>query len=302
LDRRESVFSYSQAIARQTHSQENVLFLPVSDPDFFVPPSKSVAARRGAYRYNQKYVHVHGGVVPAEFLPYPEITRDQVGSQSREEIRSVFQRIERLYVFENTALSIEAALCGCVVVLIPNEWFSEVIAFHELGMAGMAWGNLPEEIVRAQRTVPLFRSTYLRALEKVPASLAHFVRETQLRASEAVCKEPIDLSFVTIGVGRETKVNWITARSLAQISRPGGRSLRPLGVRAASIRMVLGALRIVGLYEEARWLYRRVRRWGAPRQPRSHVLRDREPSLLFGLTRRRRLPESSRGELPPHVV
>jgi hypothetical protein len=301
LDREESVFSYSRAIARRTHSQENVLFLPVSDPEFFVPPTETHDVRRGAYRYNQKFVHVHGGKVPAELLPYPEITRDQVDSHSPEELRSIFQRIERLYVFENSALSIEAALCGCVVVLVPNEWFSEVIAIHELGTAGMAWGNVPEEIARAQSTIPLFRLNYLQALSDVPSSLARFIQETQRGAHGVAYEERIDLSFVSMTVGREQRVNWMSARSLARVTQPVNGAFRPMGIRRASIALILRGLQAVGLYDEARWLYRRVRRWGISSQLRPRVMRNQR---LSSVRRRitRRPPGLSRGELPPHVL
>ena len=43
---------------------------------------------------------------------------------------------------------LEAGLCGCPSVLIPNKYFKESLGLADIGMDGIAWGVSPEEIAR----------------------------------------------------------------------------------------------------------------------------------------------------------
>ena len=69
---------------------------------------------------------------------------------------------------ENTALALEAVMCGCPVVFLPNPHLKEIIGQEEHGPDGFAWGDAPaeaavthvragrlEEILAVARDVPL---------------------------------------------------------------------------------------------------------------------------------------------------
>lgn len=176
--------SYSQALAALEPANQRVLFLPVSDHQFFTPgPPRS---RSGHCVYAGKYVDLHDQKIPAHLLDGAiVITRAKAHSQTREELRELFRTRERLYVFENTALATEAALCGCIVICVRNPYFDGLLAEAEHGLDGIAYSENPAELERARRTVGAFRDAYLRSFDRFGAELAGFVRDTQAIADAA---------------------------------------------------------------------------------------------------------------------
>jgi len=179
LDAGELVLAYSRDIAAKLDRTDGVLFLPVSDPDYFTPPE--TAQRSGACAYLGKIVDVHG-LAPDLPANVTVITRDAVDSPSRAQIREILRTHTHLYVYENTALATEALLCGCAVVCVPNPHFTDMIARAELGDNGFAFSEDPAEIARAIATADRFRQTYEEVLREVGASLAAFVQFTQAAA------------------------------------------------------------------------------------------------------------------------
>jgi len=178
----EIVFGYSDVLAVAGGMPENVLFIPASDISIFNPGAPRV--RSGSCFWAMKYRMLHGG----ELLPVTansvEITRDMPDSQNPAEIAELFRSSELFYTYENTALALEAALCLCPTVFIPNPWLTETIAAKELGTDGFAWGDDPAEIARAKATVHLARRRYLATYARFWDQLSVFVSMTQLRAAQ----------------------------------------------------------------------------------------------------------------------
>jgi len=177
----ETVFGYSGVLAAAAGVPSQVLFIPASNASLYTPgPPRE---RSGSCFWAMKYRIVHGGEPGPVTADAIEITRDTPESQQPEEIAELFRTCELFYTYENTALALEAALCLCPTVFLPNPWLTEVIAARELGMDGFAWGDDPEEIARAKATVHLARERYLSTYARFWEQLGSFVSITQKRAA-----------------------------------------------------------------------------------------------------------------------
>ena len=95
--------------------------------------------------------------------------------QSREEIVKLFQTCEVFYVYEDTALGTEALLCGCPVVCVPTDDFTESAAAEEM-FHGVAWGA--GQLALAKATVIHARGQYAGLKEQFKDQLAEFIRAT----------------------------------------------------------------------------------------------------------------------------
>lgn len=176
----ELCFGYSSALAQAVGAPDNVLFIPASDIDLFTPEPR--VPRRGTCFFAGKYRDFHGGKLLPITADSVEITRDRPDSLTPAEIAELFRRSELLYCYENSALAIEAVLCECPVVFLPNRYLTRVIAEKELGLDGYAWGADQAEIARAKATVVQGRLNYLRSYRTFWEQLERFVAVTQIKA------------------------------------------------------------------------------------------------------------------------
>jgi hypothetical protein len=176
---------YSRNIQEQISLLNNTrsLYLSISDHNFFHPP-KDNKNRSGACFYAGKYKYTF----QKKTLPITdnivEITRDQKDSQSPEEIRTLFQTCELFYCYEDSALSLEAILCGCPTIFIPNEYFHAPLGAQELQGLGYAWGTNNVDINHAKATVLQARDVYISSLATTHVHLKEFLEDTQLIAKK----------------------------------------------------------------------------------------------------------------------
>lgn len=192
----EYCISYSAAIAATLPDSKQTIFIPASDPNFFVPPAPG-SKRQGACFYAGKYKNYHGGKTFAVTDGLIEIVRDRKNEQTPEQIRDLFQQCERFYCYENSALAIEAMLCGCPVVFLPNEFFTDLIGKAEHGTEGYVWGDGDAAgFKRAQETVGLARERYLSLFERAEEVLADFVASTQVLAQATAYDIPMADTYV----------------------------------------------------------------------------------------------------------
>ena len=190
----ELLWAYSGAIAARVPRARGSLFIPASDPSVFTP--KPGPPRSGSCFYASKYQHVHRGELFPITRDSVEITRDRPDSQTPEQIAELFRRSEVFYCYENSALAIEALLCECPVVFLPNAYLDEVIGVAELGMQGMAWGNDPAEVRRAKATVREGRQRYLNLYEVAVRSLEQFIEQTQEAAAREPYTRPMRIKYI----------------------------------------------------------------------------------------------------------
>lgn len=180
----EVVYAYSKRLARSVGlGDERVLFLPTSDQAIFYPPPEG-AKREGSCFYATKYQLHHGGKLLPITQGSVEITRDLPTSQTKQEIAELFRRSEVFYAYEDTALAIEAGLCGCPTVFIPNDYLSSPLGFDDIGTDGFAWGDSPEEVARAKATVGQLGANYEALIDRYWAQLAVFAEHTQAVARQ----------------------------------------------------------------------------------------------------------------------
>ncbi len=182
---------YSKAIADQVAVKKpsSTLYLPVTDTNFFSPPIEPVC-RSGSAFYAGKYKYRFGGKTFPITDGMQEITRDRPDSQTPQQIRDLFRSIEFFYSYEDTALALEAILCGCPVVFLPNEHFTKPLGGNELKHFGIAWGATPEQMYHAQQTVAAARVEHLRRVDEVINQIQRFVSDTQAIASCKSYKTP----------------------------------------------------------------------------------------------------------------
>jgi hypothetical protein len=173
--RKELIYSYSKSIAKFTNYPNNVLFIPCSDPHIFHAPHQN-NTRTGSYYYINK----SQSFVDAEFSNLPKdcirINGDEFDALTQEQLAEIFRHCEFFYTFENTSLALDAALCGCPTVFIPNKSLTNIIASDEIGLDGFAWGADPVEMERAKATVHKVRTHYQNSLDQLPLSLQKFIK------------------------------------------------------------------------------------------------------------------------------
>jgi uncharacterized MAPEG superfamily protein len=174
----ENIYCYSKAIEDQTPNSRGVLFLPGSNPQFFCRPEDE-SQRAGVCYYAGKYVEIHKQEIP-DWLEQSgtKITRGYTG-QNRDELKTIFQTHEVLYIFENTALATEALLCGCVVVAMRNDYFGEMIAQAEHGSSGLTWSHTPAAIKTARQNIEQFAHDYAACEVNAFENVKNFLAQTQ---------------------------------------------------------------------------------------------------------------------------
>lgn len=191
----EYCISYSEAIAATVPQSRHTIFIPASDPQFFTPPPVG-ATRRGGCFYAGKYKYYHGGKTFPVTDGMEEILRDRPDAQTPDQIRDLFQRCEVFYCYENSALAIEAMLCGCPVVFLESEHFTDLIGKAELGTFGYVWGDDPAGLERAKETVGLARERYMEMFARAEQEVRCFVQQTQATVQHVAYDKAMSDTYV----------------------------------------------------------------------------------------------------------
>ncbi len=225
----ECVYAFSETLAQAIGRPGWSLFLPLVDENVF---AASRNARPLTCVYASKYRRVHGEV-PHGLPPNTvEISRDQSDSPDPAGLVTLLRKSRVLYLFENTALAIEAALCGCLVIFMPNAYLELSIGAQDHSDFGMAWGDAPEEVERARRTLPQFRQAWLDCKARFPARLALFIERTTLYrqgisgygADWSALKPPTYVQRASAATGRYLRdrgVGFVLSKGLNVLVRHG---------------------------------------------------------------------------------
>ncbi|MHB1054063.1 MAG: hypothetical protein ACYCZT_13515 [Thiobacillus sp.] len=194
-------FAYTKVLAEHCtreypdHPQlTDVLFVPTSDLDFW--NTKGAAKKReGSCYYAGKMKDILGKTpenLPARSV---EILRSQ--HMSREQVRELFWKSEVFYCYEDTALAIEAQLCGCPTVFVPNEHFTGLpLAFNELGADGSCRAGDPHGLDQAKRSVCNFEHTIRSSMALVPSRIAELAAKWKAIAAAQNYQGSISYPFV----------------------------------------------------------------------------------------------------------
>ncbi len=192
-DPNEILLAYSKNLAESVGCEDSVLFIPASDTNIFTPEPRQ--KRSGTCYSAAKYKYHHGGKLFPETKDSVEITRDLPDSPTPSEIADLFRRSELFYCYENSALIIEALLCECPVVMLPNQYLHKAIGELEIGQDGIAWGTSPEEIERAKATVIKGKEKYSKLYPEFWRQLDIFISRTQAKAATTPYPTTMRLSY-----------------------------------------------------------------------------------------------------------
>lgn len=171
------LFSYTRELLQPGMAQDRVLYMPAVDVSIFCPPADPAQRIPGKvcyYQGRQGKAFIDPALLASDSI---EITPGSPGSW--EELAAVFQQCEFFYCSEPSGLAAEAALCGCVAVVIPSQYAPRPLSHHENNSYGVAWGNTPQAIETARQTAPLLRQSLLKHQENFWASLDYFIEVTQ---------------------------------------------------------------------------------------------------------------------------
>lgn len=171
------LFSYTRELLQPGMDEERVLYMPAVDLSIFCPPTDNdlrVPGRVCYYRGRQRQVEIDPSLLGEDAV---EITSQSPASW--EELAALFQSCEYFYCPEPSGLAAEAALCGCVAVVLPGAYAPKPLSQHENNSYGVAWGNTPESLQRARETLPLLRESLLQHQQAFWRSLDRFIDITQ---------------------------------------------------------------------------------------------------------------------------
>lgn len=175
----EVLFAFTKGLLLPGMSEDNVLFLQPVDLSIFKPHENPAKRQSGKVCY---YQGRKGRGVDKSLLPSDAIEITGSYPATWPELAEIFQTCEFFYSSSTSALSAEAAVCGCIGVVIPGESAPQNFSLEENGNYGVAWGLAPEEIQRARTTLPLLRANLEKHAEEFWPALDHFVNVTQLAA------------------------------------------------------------------------------------------------------------------------
>ena len=174
----ELVFSYSQGLCKDIGQDAKMLYLPVTNTRIYHCDGEA-EQRVGSCYYARKYKKKH----TETFTPPEEGSVEITWAQSPEELADLYRRVEKFYCYESTSAALDAALCGCPTVSLPNETLKFPIGADSLGMDGHAWGDTPEELARAKATVGNVLMQYQKTIHQFWEQLQVFIDITQNRAA-----------------------------------------------------------------------------------------------------------------------
>ncbi|RRV20089.1 glycosyltransferase [Stutzerimonas nitrititolerans] len=176
------LFAYTKALLQPNMADDRVLYMPAPDVRVFSPPAdpaKRIAGKVCYYQGRRGQAQIDRSLLPADAV---EITPQW--PDSWEKLADIFQQCEYFYCGEASGLAGEAALCGCLSVIIPGDWAPRQLSQHENKNYGLAWGTDPEEIERARQTLSLFRESLLQHQINFWPALDHFIEITQSAATK----------------------------------------------------------------------------------------------------------------------
>ncbi|MDD1974996.1 glycosyltransferase [Pseudomonas tussilaginis] len=178
------LFSYTKPLLQPGMEDDRVLYLPGPDLRVFCPPSDPAKRIPGKVCYYQG----RAGQAPVDksLLPPDAIEITSRWPQTWEDLADLFQQCEYFYCTEASALAGEAALCGCLGVVMPNRWAPLKL---ESTAYGVAWGTDPVELERARSTNHLLRERLLKAQVDFWPALDHFIDVTQEAARNRAGQE-----------------------------------------------------------------------------------------------------------------
>jgi hypothetical protein len=149
------------------------LFTPIVNEQIFFPPECEME-RDGFLIYSHR-VPVKEEMIPEWARPFTMI--EMSSRREPTELAALYRRSKGLILFERTAAQLEALMCGCPVVAIPNDAYREPQLFGYFANTGVGWGHNIEQLEWAQRTLKTYRRLYRNYASIYPTILRARIQE-----------------------------------------------------------------------------------------------------------------------------
>ena len=200
-EKEDFAFAYTQILAEHCskflskHGKiSDVLFVPTIDLSFWHLPDSS-SRREGSCHYIGKLTGIHKFSPEGISNNSIEIRRDI--KMSRKDIRRIFQTSEKFYCYEDSALAIEAALCGCETIFVQNKIFSGIpLASKELGFEDKcstpSYSQVPYDALKYATTL---EDSLRKRIHIIPEVVAEFAAKWRKMAGLVPYKGTISYPF-----------------------------------------------------------------------------------------------------------
>lgn len=181
FDENEMIFAYSQHLAESIGSGAGVLCMPFVDTSVFHMPEPEDSPRVGSCFYAHKFCKSGGTLfgLPGDAV---EILAQSPDAQTPEQIANLFRTCEKFYAFEDTALILEAALCGCPTIIMRSDFFQSPLTLAEYGPV-LALDDDEAEIARARDRLGVVARRHEDVVRQFWRQFEGFVSVTQDRAA-----------------------------------------------------------------------------------------------------------------------
>lgn len=145
---------------------------------------------------------------------------------TREDMAALFQRSEGVFCFENTAISMEARLCGCPVVQLPSPLYDKDRFFGiGLGLAkGISFSTEQEDIETARSELLGLSKGYQALEHRFWSGLDQWIQDTQKLAINVAKTKPAPLVD-------DTPTDDLRYRDWYQLNTPGESTAQYLATR-----------------------------------------------------------------------
>ncbi len=180
FDDDEIFVAYREAFIADSGAK-HLLFLPACDPSKFNLDGTNPGDRKGTYFFYYRLLTRGGKLLP---LTDNAIEISPNKPRSLDELAVIFKQAELLYCYEDSAIALEARMCGCPVVYIPNPTMLPKYPEDSFGRDGAAWGASTEEIAKAKSTVEKVFPAYIRLYDDFNGQLEQFIALTQEAAAQ----------------------------------------------------------------------------------------------------------------------
>jgi hypothetical protein len=150
--------------------------------------------RMGSCFYAGKLKGIHGAV--PENIPKGSIEILRSDKMTTEEVRELFWRTEVFYCYEDTALAIEAILCGCPTIFVRNKYFAgPPLAANETGKFGWSMSDEEGGLEQATATIGEFSEHINSYMHSIPSKIAILGASWRAQAQERPYAGTIKLPF-----------------------------------------------------------------------------------------------------------
>ena len=177
LNLNEFNLAYTSSMLNGYQEADHILYLPLINTNLFCVPERPEKRVSGKVCY---YLGRNRDAKRTSVLIKPdsvEITLKYPANKI--ELVKIFQECEYFISYQDSGLCLEATLCGCIAIILPNKDTESPLSEKETMMYGIAWGDSPGEIARAQATLGLVRNLYINRIDEFWVSLDLFIEKSQ---------------------------------------------------------------------------------------------------------------------------